>query len=80
MLEWAALCPEPSINPQTRNKRDDRLGRPSWPALTDRARLAFVLGPMLLPPWSLQRPPQFIQARTLAVGQTRKVLTSAMRS
>jgi hypothetical protein len=26
--EWAALCPEPSINPQTRNKRDDRLGRP----------------------------------------------------
>jgi hypothetical protein len=27
--EWAALCPEPSINPQTRNKLDDRLGRPS---------------------------------------------------
>jgi hypothetical protein len=75
ILEWAALCPEP-----LRNKRDDRLGRPSWPALTERARPAFVLGPVFLPPWSLQRPPQLIQARTLAVGQTRKVLTSAMWS
>jgi hypothetical protein len=26
--QWAAQCPDPSINPQSRNKRDDRLGRP----------------------------------------------------
>jgi hypothetical protein len=35
--QWAARCPELSINPQSRNKRDNRLGRPS-PAELRRGR------------------------------------------